>query len=73
MCRKAVVVIDEAHGGSGVDFDGIAVGLPVRGEDHDGFGFDLLCDLAADLFELEVGGVFGVFEDVGTAWESMSD
>lgn len=68
MGGEAVVVVDEALGGGGVDFNGVAVGLPVGGEDDDGFRFDLLGDLAADGLQFGVGWVGVVFEEVGASW-----
>ena len=55
--REAVVVVDEALGRCGVDFDGGAVALPVCGEDDDGFGFDFVRDFVADGLEFGVGWV----------------
>jgi hypothetical protein len=66
--REAVVVVDETLGCRGVDFDGVAVALPVRGEDYDGFGFYFVSDLVADGLELGVGWVGVVFEEVGASW-----
>lgn len=65
--REAVVVVDEALGCRGVDFDGVAVALPVGGEDDDGFGFYLVRDFVADGLEFGVGWVGVVFEKVGAS------
>lgn len=67
MRREAVVVVDEALGRCGVDFDGGAVALPVCGEDYDGFGFYFVGDFVADGLEFGVGWVGVVFEEVGAA------
>jgi len=68
---KAVVVVDQARRGGGVDFNGIATGLPVCGDNNDGSGLDAVGDLMADLFQLDVGRMFCVFKNVGTAWERV--
>jgi hypothetical protein len=65
---EAIVVVDETLGGCGVDFDGVAVALPVCGEDDDGFGFYLVRDFVADCLESGVGWVGVVFEEVGASW-----
>ena len=54
-------------GRCGVDFDGVAVALPVCGEDDYGFGFYFVCDFVADGLEFGVGWVGVVFEEVGSA------
>jgi hypothetical protein len=66
--REAVVVVYETLGCRGVDFDGVAVALPVCGEDDDGFGFYLVRDFVADCLESGVGWVGVVFEEVGASW-----
>jgi len=66
--REAVVVVDEALGRCGVDFDGGPVALPVCGEDDDGFGFYFVCDFVADGLEFGVGWVGVVFEEVRASW-----
>ena len=54
-------------GRGGVDFDGVAVALPVGGEDDNGFRFYFVRDLVADGLEFGVGWVGVVFEEVGAA------
>ena len=67
MRREAVVVVDEALGRCGVDFNGGAVALPVCGEDDDGFGFYFVGDFVADGLQFGVGWVGVVFEEVGSS------
>ena len=73
MRREAVVVVNETLGRCGVDFDGVAVALPVRGEDDDGFWFYFVSDFVADGLEFAVGWVRVVFEKIGPAWVGVSD
>lgn len=68
MRRETVVVVDEFLGGGRVDLDGFAVGLPVRGEDYDGFGLHFLGYFEADGLQFAVGWVGVVFEEVGSSW-----
>jgi hypothetical protein len=70
--REAVVVVDQALGGGGVDFDGVAVALPVGGEDDDGFWFYFLGDFVADRLEFGVGWMGVVFEEVGASLGGVS-
>ena len=68
MLRKAVEVVEQGFLLGDVDFDGVgALGLPVRGEDDDGFGFDALGDFEAEGLELGVDGVGFVVHCVGAA------
>lgn len=69
---EAVVVVDEFLGGGGVDLHGGGVGLPVGGEDDDGFGFYLRGDFAADGLQFAVGWVGVVFEEVGASCGMVS-
>lgn len=67
MIRETVIVVDQLLGSGGVDFDSVGVCLPVRREDDDGFGLDLLGDLAADGLQFGVCWVVVVFEEVGSS------
>lgn len=68
MLREAIEVIQQRVSLRGVDFDGVRLlGLPVRAEDDDGFGFDGVEDLVAEFAELRIHWVGGVVHYVGTA------
>lgn len=61
---KPVVVVDQTLRRRSVDFDGVAVSLPVGGENYDGFWFYLMRDFVADGLQFGVGWVSVVFEEV---------
>ena len=62
---EPVKVVDEVGEDRVVEVDLVGRGgLPVGGEDHDGFGFDLLGDFLADALEDRVDRVGGVVLDV---------
>jgi len=67
MGWETVVVVDQTLGRCGVDFDGVAVALPVGREYDDGFGFYLVRDFVADGLEFCVGWVGVVFEEIGAS------
>ena len=65
---KPVEVVEQRVRFRGVNFDGVGfLGLPVRGEDDDRFGFHAVQDLVAEFAELRVHGVGGVVHYVGPA------
>ena len=65
---EAVEVVEQRVRLRCVDFDGVGfLGLPVRREDDDRFGFHLMEDLVAEFADLRVHRVGGVVHNVGPA------
>jgi len=70
---EAVVVVYQTLGRCGVDFDGIAIALPVGAEHDDGFGLYFVRDFMTDGLEFGVGWVGVVFKEVGATCVGVSD
>ena len=69
MGRKAVEIVNEAIDSALLISIVLGLALPVRAEDYDRLGTDLLRDFAADGLELGVGGVFVSSIMFGPPWE----